>query len=368
MPNENFPKPLLAKDWARSIGTKKAKPSKQKFELELGRIPLSKDLLTNLKVNKDKSGLSLISRTAKPGVHQFPPSIKTVTLNRSILRSQKFIAETNGLFAEHLGRKQFPALLSKELIVKKRFTHTVKDKLAKGYTWPTTVFSPDERFTFSDTSFPWSTCGRVETAGGGWGSGVMIGPRHFMTASHVINWGPNNTAGWVKFTPLKFDNSEPFGSGFATVIYSWVKADGSDRLNLTEGAFDYVVCVLDRPLGNSTGWMGSRAYQSSWQGGNYWGHIGYPRDLNSGTRPAFIGYQSFISKEDASAVGRTSMRIRHKIDIVPGDSGGPFFGWWANEPWPRVVAVQSGERSDWNSAGGGDPLPELINFARNANP
>ena len=77
-----------------------------------------------------------------------------------------------------------------------------------------------------------------------------------MTASHVINWGPNNTAGWVKFTPLQFDTSEPFGIAWATRIYWWQQVNGGDGISSNEAAFDYVVCVLDRRLGDVTGWMG----------------------------------------------------------------------------------------------------------------
>jgi V8-like Glu-specific endopeptidase len=200
----------------------------------------------------------------------------------------------------------------------------------------------------------------------------MIGPRHMMTASHVVVWKPNNTAGWIKFTPLKFDSSEPFGHAFATLIYSWNKADGSDGLNLTEGAFDYVVCVLDSPLGNVTGWMGSRGYDTAWDNGNYWGYIGYPSDLSGGSRPAFIGWQDFLGEQSASLGGRSSYRIRHEIDVIPGQSGGPYFGVWAGEPWPRVVGIQSGQNLGGsggdNTSGGGNPLSELINFARNAMP
>src|SRR5262245_28717556 len=189
-----------------------------------------------------------------------------------------------------------------------------------------------------------------------------------MTASHVIVWKPNNTAGWVKFTPLKFDTSEPFGHAYALRTYFWNKADGRDGLNLTEGAFDYVVCALDSPMGNVTGWMGSRGYDTSWDNGNYWGHIGYPGDLSGGTRPSFIGWQAFLGEASASLGGRSSFRIRHEIDVIPGQSGGPYFGVWDGEPWPRVVGIQSGVNLGGaggdNTCGGGNPLSELINFAR----
>jgi hypothetical protein len=44
-----------------------------------------------------------------------------------------------------------------------------------------------------------------------------------------------------------------------------------------------VVCVLDGALGNVTGSMGSRGYNTAWDNGDYWGHIGYPSDPSGGS-------------------------------------------------------------------------------------
>ena len=95
-------------------------------------------------------------------------------------------------------------------------------------------------------------------------------------------------------------------------------------------------------------------------------------DLSSGKRPAFVGYQPFDSTFTRTVGGRDAFGIEHKIDAVGGQSGGPYFGWWGDEPWPRVVGTQSTE--NWggprgpNTCGGGNPLPELINYARTVDP
>jgi hypothetical protein len=193
-----------------------------------------------------------------------------------------------------------------------------------------------------------------------------------MTASHVIDWGPNNTAGWVKFTPLLFDTSEPFGFAYATRIYWWQQVNPADQIQSNEAAFDYVVCVLDQRLGDVTGWMGSRGYSTDWDGDAYWGHVGYPNDMGSGKRPIFQGSCVMDSTVTESSGGRDAFRIMHRNDVIPGQSGGPYFGWWDGEPWPRVIATQSaenwGEKGGPNAAGGANPLPDLISFARNAEP
>ncbi len=364
-------RPLLVREWAKAPRERRVHKPARDLVLKVQDILLPKEYRRKVeyKLDKRKGAIQVLVRTRTVGKHFFPPDIKTVPLSRKRLAPRDRADRTHGFIPDHLALKQFPAKLDRKLVVRPSFP--VLKRLPKGSSEPTNIFGTDDRYVFSDTSFPWSTCGKVETEAG-WGSGVMIGPRHLMTASHVIVWKPNNTAGWVKFTPLKFDGSEPFGHAYATLIYSWNKADPSDGLDLTEGAFDYVVCVLDSYLGNVTGWMGSRGYDTGWDGGNYWGHIGYPQDIAGGTRPAFIGYQDFINEQSASISGRSSYRIRHEIDVIPGQSGGPFFGWWDSEPWPRVVGIQSGQNLGGaggdNTCGGGNPLSDLINYARNDKP
>jgi V8-like Glu-specific endopeptidase len=369
----DVPKPLLVKEWGKSIKQIKIKQRKKSSSLiQLNELDLPKNLLAKAELKKDlkKNTVGIYVNTDEIGKHYFPPSIKTVKLSDRQYKGKALAEANTGFIPDHLELKQFPKELEKKLHIRQRFISQLKQS-RKDMGLPTNVFSPDDRFTFSDTAFPWSTCGRVDTAGG-WGSGVMIGPRHMMTASHVINWGPNNTAGWVKFTPLAFDNSTPFGIAWVTRIYWWQQVNGGDGISSSECPFDYVVCVLDREMGNSTGWMGSRGYNTAWDGGDYWGHIGYPSDLAGGKRPAFVGYQKFDSTFTGTTSGRTSYGIKHKIDVIPGQSGGPYFGWWDSEPWPRVVSIQSahqwGGATGPNTCGGGNPLSELINHARTVEP
>ena len=83
--------------------------------------------------------------------------------------------------------------------------------------------------------------------------------------------------------------------------------------------------------------------------------------------PAFSGYQPFIDTEQESTGGHDSYLIDHDIDVIPGQSGEPYFGWWSGEPWPRVVAIQSGQQhggpTGSNDCGRGNPLPDLIKYA-----
>ena len=363
--------PIQIKDWKRKIKTERAERLKKPLKLNFSQQAVQKMKTTGFKHRAQvrKGMLQTSLYTKEIGVHSFPPSIRSVGVTSTKIKRTVKRERLSGFKPSHLSLKSMPAKLSKSLA--KPFWIPGKVRKGKNIAEPTTVFNPDTRYTFSDTSFPWCTCGKVETAAG-WGSGVMIGPRHVMTASHVVNWGSGSSVGWLRFTPLYFDGSAPFGVAFATRVYYWLRADGSDGLNLSEGAFDYVVCTLDWRMGNVTGWMGSRAYSRSWNGGAFWAHIGYPQDMAAGERPAFIGNGVIDDTDTASTSGRSSFRMEHRIDVIPGQSGGPYFGWWSGEAWPRVVGIQSGQNLGGvggpNTSGGGNPLSELINFARNAEP
>ncbi len=359
-------RPLRIHEWATHVPKVKVTRLKAQADVALDRLVVAPGQSVRVKTDRETGMVSLIARTSEIGVHRFPPSIRTVKVPTSAMKKKEALAEHEGFRPLHLPLAQFPKTLPRELRRPPRFGQ----KALRGRSLATNIFGTDDRYTFSDTSFPWCTCGRVDTAAG-WGSGVMVGPRHMMTASHVVPWGPNNTAGWLNFTPLYFDGSAPFGVASVQTIYWW-KQNNPPSLSDNDVAFDYVVCVLDSRMGNLTGWMGSRGYDSGWNGGNYWGHVGYPTDLAGGKRPAFIGYQSFIDTETESTGGRDSYLIDHDIDVIPGQSGGPYFGWWANEPWPRVVSIQSGQQHGGptgpNDCGGGNPLSDLINYALTAAP
>jgi V8-like Glu-specific endopeptidase len=361
-------KPLKVTQWRKELKQQRASRASRSFEIVLSSLDLDPRVARSVRLRKSKHRVEVVARKSLFSQRVFPPDIRSVDLKKASRKVE--FREPEGFRPKHLDFRAVPKELDRQLRQLNRvrpFNLRVRGQMGL----PSNVFSPDDRYTFSDTAFPWSTCGRVDTAAG-WGSGAMIGPRHLMTASHVVNWGPNNTAGWLKFTPLYFDGNEPFGHAWATRIYWWLQANPSDGINADECAFDYVVCVLDQRMGDITGWMGSRGYDDSWDGGNYWGHIGYPNDLAGGQRPAFIGYQAMDSTFTRNIGGRDSFGIQHKIDVIPGQSGGPYFGWWSGEPWPRVVATQSAQQ--WggatgpNTCGGGNPLPELISYALNVEP
>lgn len=230
----------------------------------------------------------------------------------------------------------------------------------------TTIFNPDQRQVFQDTSYPWSAFGRCETNFGPF-SGVMIGPRHLLTCNHGIDWTPppGFAADWLTFTPSYFDGNAPFGSTYATHVY-WIKKDNNNGVSDgDEGQYDYVVLVLNDRIGDRTGWLGTRRYTDDWDPLATWWHIGYPLDLTSMARPTF---QSWFTMNGDDNQDDAHEIIRHQADVFPGQSGGPMFGFWDGDVGPRAVAVQSWQNSDTNGASGGGDLVDLTIRARNDHP
>ena len=243
-------------------------------------------------------------------------------------------------------------------------THTLRPKKGTKHDLGGTIFGSDDRYLFDDIAFPWRTTGKIRTEGK-WGSGTTIGPRLVLTASHVINWsGSSGGVSWVTFTPGYFDGSGPWGEIAATRVIYWEQAPGS--LTDQQTAFDYVVLVMEDHIGDVVGYPGYRVYDDDWNDGKYWQYIGYPGELSSGERPAFQGDGVVSTVGEESLSGHTGYVMGHFNEFTPGQSGGSIWGWWGDEPWPRVVGVgstigstavlPSGTTSNDNEYGGGPAL------------
>lgn len=289
------------------------------------------------------------------GARALPPCIKGTAVKPGELKISRAEAERllAGFAPDHLGLSVRPLQQLKPFV-------TIQRDPPRDARVATTLFGNDDRRTFQDTHYPWSTIGLVETNRGS-GSGVMIGPRHLLTVSHVIDWSApaGFAADWIRFTPSSFDGGAPFGVTYGMHIYWRLQEDGDGFISGDEALHDYVVVVLDQRMGDATGWMGARGYDDDWDNLNVWSHMGYPVDLNSGQRPIFISPFLLNGSDDAAQA------ILHQADVFPGQSGGPMFAWWDGEVGPRAVAVQSWQNSANNGASGGRDLFDLVVRARN---
>lgn len=367
------PRPALKSDAELTIQYRQLIASSESPEISLK--PQQTETLTiqydrpseqALEENLPKSySLDVIVKVTNPGVRVFPPSVPATAVELPKISKEELrqnSVKLAGFVPDHLPYHPFPDPLEEELKVRKFYEALPKNR-GKDIYQATTIFPPDDRRIFSDTSYPWGTAGRVNTAGG-FASGVMVGPRHLLTVSHTIVWNSDGSTGWLTFAPGYFDGSTPFGTANAIRTYYYRKVVGPD-LDGDEQRHDYVVVVLDRRIGDTCGWMGTRSYTDSWDGGAYWNHIGYPGDLAGGNRPI---YQNSIALDGASDQEDSHERINHYGDVWPGQSGGPFFAWWSGDPSPYAVAVQSGQTPTVNAASGGSYIVNLVNLARNEYP
>ena len=228
---------------------------------------------------------------------------------------------------------------------------------------PLQIFRPEDRKTYHDTRYPWGTICRVRHTSGGWGSGVIVGPRHVLTASHVVDWNKQG-AGIVEV-----HRSGPAFVSATSVItkvryYTKVEPPGVGWSEVDE---DYAVLITADRIGDRFGWLGVRTYDSDWDSEPYWYNIGYPGDIASGEKP--IWQKRKWLDEDAWDFG-SARSMTTDADTMKGQSGGPFFANWdkGNHKGYYVVAVVSGEDDDENWCAGGSLLTKLVNKARADDP
>jgi V8-like Glu-specific endopeptidase len=372
---EKYPKPLLGRRVARLRALKAEADPPTRIHLSVGTIRFpARARVVLKKVRKATNTYRLHSVISGRQLGERSPyeRISTEALKKRSIRKEISEVSFDGLRHPWSEVKFLPPKV--KLRTNERSRPPVDFKLPEGVDLPCNVFPPDDRYIYQDTSFPWRTVGRVDSPLGT-GTGCTIGSRLLLTCSHVVQWNNDNTAGWVRFRPSYYNGSAPFGEAWATRVISWNKANGGDGLSDFETAFDYVVCVLDTRIGDVLGYPGYRTYDDDWNGGAYWQHMGYPSDLSGAERPAFQNSCTISSAEDESTSGQTGYVLGHFNDVVPGHSGGPVWGWWDGEPWPRVVGVQSAEAktpamntSGDNEFGGGPALASLISYARSNYP
>merc|ERR1712083_1142544 len=104
--------------------------------------------------------------------------------------------------------------------------------------------------------------------------------------------------------------------------------------------------VLNENMGDLTGYAGYRSYSKSWNNLNAWQNIGYPGGMTGTQRPVFSGGGAITSVGSHSVSGRTGYVLGNFIDMEGGHSGGPVWGWWAGENFPRVVGDMSAESAN----------------------
>src|SRR5215211_90346 len=147
---------------------------------------------------------------------------------------------------------------------------------------PLSIFEPDDRKIYFDTNVPWGCVCRITNAAGRIGSGVLIGARHVLTASHVVEWSPR-----PELIEVLFAGTTSRASAFDTNAIAFTHISGDPTSSTVDE--DYAVLVTNERLGERFGALGVKTYDSAWDGDDVWTTMGYPGDpprFNS-TQPTF---------------------------------------------------------------------------------
>jgi V8-like Glu-specific endopeptidase len=218
---------------------------------------------------------------------------------------------------------------------------------------PLWVLGADDRRTYYDTNYPWRCVCKVNTSAGS-GSGVIVGPRHVLTASHVVNWavasGVNGSVDVLRAGAMVSATSR------IVRVHAFTRVTGG--IGWTELDEDYAVLITADRIGDWFGWLGTRTYNSSWDDEPYWFNIGYPGDVASGNFPIFQNRRDLDEHSFDFGSGRA---MDTNADTFFGQSGGPMAAFWDDGPYAvAVVSAQSRDGARENYCSGGSDLPRLV--------
>jgi hypothetical protein len=197
---------------------------------------------------------------------------------------------------------------------------------------PLWVFGNDDRWAFRDPSWPWGLVGRIFNNRGQSGTGALFGDRLVVTASHLVPW--EGEEWWIQFVPAYYDGVSLYGAGVQSDVSDAIGYDNAGNVS----GYDWAVLRLFEPLGSWLGYFGVNGYSEAWNDQPYWSIIGYPSDVAGGMRPSFQGGIT-VGDVDSDSHGGAELES-DTADLTDGNSGGPMFGWWGDDP--RIVGVVSG--------------------------
>ena len=217
------------------------------------------------------------------------------------------------------------------------------------------VLNGEDWYQVNGKKWPYSAVVHIKKDGAGRCSGAMIGPYTVLTNAHCVYKSiqhdkqfHNNGEMYQpsQLTAYAGGDSSSIHAR-ATRIYA---APGTARLDWGTEFMnkDYAILVLDKPIGNQSGYFGAKRVQFK-QGTNI-KIVGFPGVKNHRS--------PWVSPGKVSRV--YSSRIEHSADVMAGNSGSPVF---LGNDLENVVAVHSFGHDETNKPGNGATAnKDLLSF------
>lgn len=199
-------------------------------------------------------------------------------------------------------------------------------------------FGHDDRIYPDSRQTPWRMIGRITFASGGHCTGTLVGPATVLTAAHCM-FGGEGPRGLD--TPFEFiaGASGPDWVERARIVDFYIPPQFDAELHQSTSdidGYDWAFLTLDRPIGNSVGWMviepltTGELEQAVMTGRAHVMQGGY-----SGDSMAFLSANLSCPLVDVW----DDNTVYHECDTLEGDSGSPLFV--AQDGRYRIIAIES---------------------------
>lgn len=212
------------------------------------------------------------------------------------------------------------------------------------------VFGTDDRLPMMSRLYPWSTIGRVDIYDAsnkfvGHCTGTLIGKRLVLTNAHCAVDANGTPHTWLRFRPNLRRNVAQ-DEAFAVKGLVGTKNPGRDR------SADWALLVLDRPLGETYGWMGWAA--TDFANANSFKQrlilAGYSGDFPADQPKVTAGVHQGCS---IRGLNPAPGLLSHDCDMTRGASGGPIFA------LVNKKAVIMALNAAYRIAPGGEQVPDF---------